>query len=50
MNLVNPVSPFYEFFLSITGYALPSVFMSFFGMVCFVYLFLALYSLFWKIK
>ena len=36
--MVNPVSPFYEFYLAVTTYALPSPFMKFLGVSFFVYI------------
>lgn len=48
--LINPVAPFYEFYLAVTNYALPGVFIKFLGMSFFVYIFLALYAIFWRIK
>lgn len=48
--MINPVSAFYEFYLAITQYALPSVFMTFFGMSIAVFIVLGIYQLFWKIR
>lgn len=48
--MINPVAPFYEFYLAVTTYALPNVFTVFLGMSFFVYIALALYAIFWRIK
>ena len=48
--MVNPVSPFYEFYLAVTTYALPSPFMKFLGVSFFVYIFRALYAVFWRMR
>lgn len=48
--MINPVAPFYEFYLALTTSALPSVFMTFFGMSIAVFIVLALFSLFWRIR
>lgn len=48
--MYNPVSPFYEFYLAVTTYALPVPFVRFLGASFVVYIALALYSLFWRLK
>lgn len=48
--MINPVAPFYEFYLAVTTYALPAPFMKFLGVVFFCFIFLAIYSLFWRLK
>lgn len=48
--MINPVAPFYEFYLAVTNYALPVVFVRFLQVTFFVWIFLTLYKILWSIK
>lgn len=48
--MINPVAPFYEFYLAIQQYALPSPFMIFLGMCFAVYIVLCIYQLWWHVR
>lgn len=47
--MINPVAPFYEFFLTLTN-AMPAPFMKFIGISFVCYLILAAIQLFWSTR